>query len=182
MPQTPRQAAAFLVGLALALWLLTPFWGPAAEAERQLQGAPFGGLEGALFESVNTTRARAHRVPLARTRALDDVARAHSRDMARRRYLSHTSPEGKNPVDRIVDGGVVGFSLAAENIGMTDRGDPNREILEGWIASAVHRKNLLAPAFNTTGIGVAAASDGTLYYTQLYTSEPRAESDSKTAP
>jgi uncharacterized protein YkwD len=32
----------------------------------------------------------------------------------------------------------------------------------------VHRRNLLAPAFNTTGVGTARAADGTLYFTQLY--------------
>jgi uncharacterized protein YkwD len=32
----------------------------------------------------------------------------------------------------------------------------------------MHRRNLLAPAFNTTGVGSARASDGTLYFTQLY--------------
>ncbi len=56
---------------------------------------------------------------------------------------------------------------------MTDRADPNREILEGWLHSPVHRKNLLAPAFNQTGIGIAVAPGGTLYYTQLYTTRPR---------
>jgi uncharacterized protein YkwD len=76
-------------------------------------------------------------------------------------------------VDRIERGGVTGFSLAAENAGSTSRRDPVREILEGWQLSAVHRRNLLAPAFNTTGVGSARAPDGTLYFTQLYVTFPK---------
>ncbi len=172
MPRTPGQAIAFLVGLGLALWLLVPFWGaPSANAEEDREG--FATLETHLYRSVNTTRQGHHLVTLQRDAALDSVARAHSRDMARRRFFSHTNPEGLNAVGRLQQSGVAGFALAAENVGMTDRPDPNREILDGWLASTVHRKNLLAPAFNRTGIGVAVGNDGTLYYTQLYTSVPR---------
>ncbi len=173
LPRTPAQAIAFLVGLWLAFWLLVPLWAAPAAADTEAAASPFATLEGDLFRAVNTTRVSRHLVGLRRDPGLDRVARAHSRDMARRGYFSHTTPEGLNPVDRLSRGGVTGFALAAENVGMTDRPDPNREIHDGWLASPVHRKNLLAPAFNVTGIGVAAAADGTLYYTQLYTSVPR---------
>ncbi len=172
MPRTPVQALAFLAGLWLALWLLLPFWAiPAAADTSRDEG--FASLERQIFERVNRTRANHHLVVLRRDPALDAVARAHSQDMARRRYFSHTTPEGVNPVGRLQGGGVVGFSLAAENVGMTSRPDPTAEIHDGWLASPVHRKNLMAPAFNTSGIGVAVGPDGTLYYTQLYTSVPR---------
>lgn len=190
MPQTLAQALGFLLGLALALWTLVPLWGPAARAQatgpepiphtapdhsafRADADRPFATLEVDLFDSVNRTRGERHLIALSRDPALDDVARAHSRDMARRGFFSHTTPEGLNPVDRITRGGVAGFTLAAENVGKTDRADPNREILDGWLASTVHRRNLLAPAFNRTGIGIAVGSNGTLYYTQLYTTAPR---------
>lgn len=173
MPRTPIQALAFLTGLWLALWFLLPFWAaPSASAEDD-RGDPFATLETQLFHNVNTTRSAHHLVSLRRDSALDEVARTHSRDMARRRYLSHTNPEGLNPIGRLQQGGVAGFAMAGENVGMTNRADPNREILDGWLASPVHRKNLMAPAFNATGVGVATAADGTLYYTQLYTSVPR---------
>jgi uncharacterized protein YkwD len=66
-----------------------------------------------------------------------------------------------------------GFTLAGENIGSTNRPAPNREIVTGWLNSTVHRTNLLAPAFNATGIGIARAADGSLLYTQLYVTYPR---------
>jgi uncharacterized protein YkwD len=93
--------------------------------------------------------------------------------MARRFYLSHVTPEGLDPVGRLARGGVSGFSLAAENAGLTSEGEPNREILAGWLASPVHRQNLHAPPWNATGVGIARAADGTFYYTQLYVSYPR---------
>ena len=65
------------------------------------------------------------------------------------------------------------FALAAENVGLTSRPDPNDEILQGWIRSQVHLDNLEARPFNATGIGIARAANGTLYYTQLYVTFPR---------
>ncbi len=167
MPRTPAEALGFLTGLWLAVWLLQPL---AVRAEGA-GGRPQ--LEAALLESVNLVRADHNLVPLRRDPKLDAVARAHSRDMALRGFLAHDTPEGLNPVARLDRGGVSGFSLAGENIGLTNRGDPNREIVVGWLESPVHRANLLAPVFNTTGIGIAVAPSGALYYTQLYVTFPR---------
>ena len=144
----------------------------AASAE-PAEPAPFGALEATFHEQVNGVRASQHLIPLRRLPEIDRVARAHSEDMASRSYLSHVSPEGRNPVDRLHGGGVSGFTLAAENAGMTSRPDPNTEILQGWLHSADHRRNLYAPPFNATGIGIARAADGTFYYTQLYITLPR---------
>jgi uncharacterized protein YkwD len=169
VPRTPLQTLPFLFGLWLSLALLLPL----ATASGNESSPELAALEAHLFEGANQVRDRHHRITLARSPALDRVARAHSADMAARGYLAHENPEGENPVDRIERGGVTGFSLAAENAGSTSRRDPVREILEGWQLSAVHRRNLLAPAFNTTGVGSARAPDGTLYFTQLYVTFPK---------
>jgi uncharacterized protein YkwD len=171
MPRTFSQGAAFLLGFAIA-FLLSPMTVRLARADTAV-GAPFAELEAQLLEEVNAVRARHTLIPLRRMPELDRVARDHSADMARRNYLSHDSPEGANPVDRITRGGVDGFTLAAENLGRTNRGDPNREIVHGWLASPDHRRNLLTPPFNTTGIGIARATDGSLIYTQVYVTYPR---------
>jgi uncharacterized protein YkwD len=167
VPRTPAQALGFLTGLWLAVWLLQPL------AVRADDAGDRKDLEAALLDSVNRVRADHHLVPLRRDPMLDAVARAHSRDMALRGFLAHETPEGVNPVGRLDRGGVTGFSLAGENIGLTNRGDPNREIVVGWLESPVHRENLLAPFFNTTGIGIAVAPSGALYYTQVYVTFPR---------
>jgi uncharacterized protein YkwD len=170
VPRSLPDALGFLLGIWLALALLLPFAARGAETAPAPELAP---LEQALHEGANRVRAGHHRIALERRADLDRVARAHSTDMAVRRYLSHESPEGENPVDRLTRGGITGFSLAGENAGQTNRADPVREILEGWQRSPEHRTNLLAPAFNATGVGVARAADGTLYFTQLYVTFPR---------
>jgi len=170
MPRTFVQGLAFVLGFWIAL-LLSPFAARTAESPEAI--APYAGLEARFHQDVNRIRNGRHLIPLIRDASLDVVARAHARDMAVRRYLSHVNPEGQNPLQRIQSAGIGGFSLAAENAGLTDKTDPNQEILQGWLASPVHRKNLHAPPFNRTGVGIARAADGTYYYTQLYVTVPR---------
>lgn len=167
MPRTLGQAAAFLFGLWLALWL-SPFGARGESAD-----SGFADLEASLHRGVNEARAEQHLIPLERRAELDAVALGHSRDMVARHYLAHESPEGHNALYRLESGHVEGFSLAAENIGITDRPDPNREILRAWLQSEVHRTNLFSPPFNATGIGIARAPNGSLVYTQLFVTYPR---------
>jgi len=172
VPRNLPQALGFLLGFWIALWL-SPL---AAGAQPAASGSPpaeLAALEQRLHAAVNRVRAERHLIALERRPELDAVARAHSRDMVERRYFAHETPEGLSPVDRLARGDVSGFTLAAENLGITDRAEPTREILHAWRASEVHRKNLYAPPFNTTGIGVARARDGSLVYTQLYLTYPR---------
>lgn len=168
MPRSLPDALGFLLGVWIALALLLPFAARGAEADSELAA-----LEHELAAGANRVRADHRRIALERRADLDRVARAHSADMATRGYLAHENPEGLNPVDRLERGGVSGFRLAAENAGQTNRADPVREILTGWQLSPSHRTNLLAPAFNATGVGAARAGDGTLYFVQVYVTFPR---------
>jgi uncharacterized protein YkwD len=170
VPRTLAQAAAFLIGFWIVL-ALSPMSVAVARADGNTD--PFADLEARLFIEVNAVRARHHLIPLRRRPELDAVARGHSHDMARRNYMSHDTPEGANPVDRITRSGVSGFTLAAENLGKTNRRDPNHEIVQNWLASPDHRRNLLTPPFNTTGIGIVLAPDGSLIYTQVYVTYPK---------
>jgi len=170
VPRTPTQGVAFLLGFVIALWL-SPFLigvahGDAAESR-------WGDAEASLLEAVNAERERMHLIPLLRNRDLDAVARAHSADMARRNYLSHVNPEGLNPLERVQEAGIGGLTLVAENAGLTDRNDPTLEILQSWLTSPEHRRNLHAPPFNRTGLGIVRAGNGTWYVTQLYATVPR---------
>jgi uncharacterized protein YkwD len=169
VPRDFSSAGWFFFGLWLSLMLLGPLTAPwASAADPELVR-----MEAALHRSVNRFRSEQRLITLSRDPALDAVARAHSEDMVARHFFAHESPDGHNCVDRLERFGVQGFSLAGENVGMTNRPNPNQEILDGWLASPVHRENLTARPFNTTGIGIARAPDGTLLYTQLYVSFPR---------
>lgn len=164
MPRTLLDACGFLGGLWLALVLLLPLGAPWAAAE----DPGLALLESRLHQAVNEFRREQHLITLERRAELDAVARAHSEDMVRRGFFSHTSPEGHTWVDRLARAGVSGFTMAGENVGQTNRAEPNREILEGWKASPAHRENLTARPMNATGVGIARAPDGRLFYTQLY--------------
>lgn len=177
----PSHALAFLLGFGVALWLFLPlaappaFSGDAPSARAPAADPELARLEAELFEAVNRFRSEHHKIPLQRRPDLDAVAHGHSADMAGRRYLSHESPEGRNWVDRLALARIEGFAMAGENVGLTNKPGPNEEILQGWIHSPVHRENLLAAAFNATGLGIARGADGTLYYTQLYLTFPVVE-------
>jgi uncharacterized protein YkwD len=147
----------FLLGLWIGIALLL-----AALPARSAESDP-------LLDAVNEVRADHHLRLLAPRLELAEVAQAHADDMARRNYLSHVNPEGRNPLDRAQAAGVEGFRLLAENIGATSvRGDPHRAVLEEWLRSPEHHENLVHPAFNATGLGIAITTDGTTIYVQLY--------------
>lgn len=170
MPRDWKQGLCFLIGFAVVLWLgplvIQIAYGDVADDDLRK-------IEQQLFQQVNSVRGDYHRSDLARNGDLDDVARAHSLDMATRGFFAHDNPEGLSPLDRIQASPLKGYSLAAENIGKTTARAPSREILNGWMYSKTHRKNLLAPPFNTTGLGAARAPDGSLIITQLYVTLPR---------
>lgn len=169
MPRTLVQGFGFVLGFWIAL-ALSPFVIQVARAEG---AAPYADVEARFHAEVNVHREGLHLIAMERDPALDAVARAHSEDMARRAFFSHVNPDGQNPLDRIQASGREDFTLAAENVGLTTRGQPNQQILQGWIASPDHRRNLNSPPFNRTGIGIARAPDGSWYYTQLYLAVPR---------
>ncbi len=170
LPRNLREAAFFLFGLWAAFALLVPLVAPshANAAEPYLEE-----LEREIFTAVNRFRDERKLIPLARRPELDAVARAHSTDMIARGFFAHENPEGHIWVDRLRIAGVDGFSLAGENVGLTSRSDPVREIVGGWERSPVHLENLKARPFNATGVGIARAPDGTLYVTQLYLTFPK---------
>jgi len=171
MPTRPCHAMGFLLGFWLAL-VASLSLVPAAAHGAGAADPELARLEAELTASVNGYRGQHRLIPLARRPDLDAVARAHSLDMATRRFFSHHTPEGADWVARLGAGRVEGFAMAGENVGVTSKGQPNQEILNGWIHSPAHRENLLARPYNATGVGIARSADGSLYYTQLYLSFP----------
>ncbi len=145
---------AFLVGFALVLFLFLPAHSEALDP---------------IFGAVNQTRIEYHLRPLDLRSELSQVAQAHADDMASRDYLDHVNPEGQSPLSRARAAGLEGFRLLAENIGITSvRPDPHQTVLEHWLVSPEHRENVLHPAFNATGIGVAFTKARRTIYVQLY--------------
>ena len=75
---------------------------------------------------------------------------AHSKDMNERQYFSHVSPDG-NAVDvRVVQAGYA-YDTTAENIAVGVLSA--KQVVEEWMNSPGHRKNILAADYEEIGIG-----------------------------
>lgn len=82
------------------------------------------------------------------------VAQAHSEDMLRRRYFGHTSPEGRSPGDRLTAAG-IGWRSYAENIADSPQG--GKALLDLWLSSPGHRRNIETCTFTHHGVGRAGS-------------------------
>ncbi len=96
--------------------------------------------------------------------AMTAVARGHSSDMCSRDYFDHTGLDGRDPFDRLRDGGVR-FSSASENIAQ-GQGDPD-EVHTAWMNSAGHRRNILDGDYGRIGVGFDRCG-GQRYWTQVF--------------
>ncbi|MFC7340549.1 CAP domain-containing protein [Saccharopolyspora griseoalba] len=122
-------------------------------------GAQAKSVEGSVLSLVNVTRADAGCEPLRLDHRLNRAASAHSADMSRRGYFSHTTPEGVTFGERIRRAGYP--KPGAENIA---RGQTSaRQVVDDWLASSGHRENIVNCELRAVGIGVSP--DGQ-YWTQ----------------
>lgn len=94
--------------------------------------------------------------PLRADRALRRAALEHSEDMVERDFFEHENPDGLGPHGRIVRAGYRlrrgGFSTG-ENLATGDPGTP-AAMVDGWMHSPGHRKNILRAGFEEIGIGI----------------------------
>jgi len=127
-------------------------------------------LERALLVAVNAERASHGAGPLATDARLIEVARAHSRDMARRGFFGHFDPEGRGPGERLQRGYAEWVGAYAENVYHVEHADAleaaeatpealARRVVQGWMGSPGHRQNLLRVELTASGLGVWAARD-----------------------
>ena len=89
--------------------------------------------------------------PLQRDPALDRVAEAHSREMARTRTFAHVLPSDGSMTDRLRKAGYA-YRSAGENIGLSI--DPVAAH-EAIASSPAHLANLLDPHHRRLGVGIA---------------------------
>ena len=128
----------FLVLAICALWL------PVAGHALDIQD-----LGPAARDRINATRADAGRAAVAVNSALTQAATAHARDLARSGAFSHSGSNGSSVADRVRRQG-YGFCFVAENIA---KGQGSLEqVLNGWLASPAHRRNILASQAREFGL------------------------------
>ncbi len=134
-------------------------------------------LEQKIFNLTNEARRKNGLPSLEPDGMLKTKAREKSDDMLKKDYFSHTSPDGKTLKDRLQEEGPATLrtmSSAGENIYMGAKFDYSvdirtqaRLIVDGWMTSPGHRKNMLDPNFTHMGIGVAARGKE-CYATQIF--------------
>lgn len=112
--------------------------------------------ETSIFNLVNKER-KSQGLPVLRLHVqIRRLARAHSADMYQKGYFAHRNREGKDPFDRMADGGVT-FAFAGENLALA----PTIDLVhQGLMNSPGHKKNILSPDFTDLGIGVYKGSYG----------------------
>lgn len=111
-----------------------------------------------LLDDTNAARSANGIAGLGLNSKLNAAAQAKADDMAARNYWSHNTPEG-NPPWIFDDAQGYAYLKLGENLaaGFSD----NQATINGWMASAPHRENLLDPAFVEVGFGFANNPDYT---------------------
>jgi uncharacterized protein YkwD len=113
-------------------------------------------VRGATLCLLNQHR-RAHGLaPLRSNARLQAAATRYAGQMVRQRFFDHTAPDGTTFDQRIRAAGYVSFQTLAENIawGAGRQATPAR-IVDGWMHSSGHRRNILDRDLHEIGIGIA---------------------------
>jgi uncharacterized protein YkwD len=143
-----------LGGVPLYVFLFA--WPRSEYFSRQTAGiADAQAVREAMLAIVNAARLVEGRQPLILDPQLNTAAQAHAQDMLARTYYSHETPEGSLPRQRVTAAGVsadvVGENLAAGQTSVEN-------VMEAWLHSSDHRRNILEPRFTHLGVGIAVGS------------------------
>lgn len=143
--------------------------------EPELDESPLQNLDQArqtLLNLINADRA-AHSLPaVALANDLNEVAQAHSANMARLNFFGHTNPAGLGPDDRRKNAKIT--TPIRENLGKA----ANLELVEaGLMRSPVHRAAIITPEMERVGLGIVKDSEGYFLVTQNFAVHPTAKTE-----
>jgi uncharacterized protein YkwD len=122
-------------------------------------------LKQSVFQKVNEYRVSQNISPLKLDPVISQPSEQHSQNMATGKVtFSHAGSEQR--FDQISN--QIAYQKIAENVGYNSGySNPAEQVVEGWIKSDGHRKNMLGD-YNLTGIGVAKNPEGEYYFTQIF--------------
>ncbi len=125
-------------------------------------------LPAVVIDLTNQERVENNKSQLVRNAVLDKAAAAKAQHMADNEYFAHFAPDGTTPWEFFKDEGYV-YAHAGENLAIhfTD----SAEVVEAWMLSPAHKKNIVDPKFREIGVGTARGTfDGydTVYVVQLF--------------
>lgn len=112
-----------------------------------------------------TTTKRKGAEPLVWNQTLADAAKVQANYLIKKNKLSHTGANGSNVGMRVKKLGykwiAVGENLAIGQITL-------KEVIQDWMQSPGHRRNILEPAFTEFGAAVVVSSKGQLIWVQVF--------------
>lgn len=115
-----------------------------------------------VFNIVNQERANAGLNPLAYDTQIEQAANLRAQEIVQ--SFSHTRPNGTSCFTVFKEMG-ISYTMVAENIAYGQR--TPAEVMNGWMNSEGHRKNILTPELTNIGVGVYQ-SGNTIYWVQLF--------------
>ncbi|MFF5703750.1 CAP domain-containing protein [Streptomyces sp. NPDC012794] len=131
----------------------------AEPAAPQAPGAPSDALTKVL-ELVNQARAAAGCPAVTINEKLTKAAQDHSADMAAHRNMSHTGSDGSDAGRRLTRAGYE-WRTYGENVAYGYNSP--EQVMEGWMNSPGHKRNILDCSYKEIGIGLAQPGQ---YWTQ----------------
>lgn len=163
----------FGVCVVIALFsVINPLTVAEGKSEVKKYVIPDSGLdneEKKIFELVNKERRKYSLESLEWDSNLADLARSYSKKMAQEHFFSHYDSRGNSVVDRAKAMRIKKWQKIGENLFMCEGYEKySYTAVKGWMNSPGHRQNILDENYNQTGIGIAKASDGTIFVTQVF--------------
>lgn len=125
-----------------------------------------GGVSDDVIDLVNSERSAQRRSSLKSDETLNMIAEQRAREIAVK--FSHTRPDGSKCSSLLQENDIVNV-YAGENIAAGHRSA--EEVMNTWMNSDGHRKNILNENYTRIGVGVYEASNGTIYWVQVFTSD-----------
>ncbi len=107
---------------------------------------------GVLETLANKDRVRENLSSLTKSPLLTKAAQMKADDMVARGYFAHNTPEGLTPWYWFVKAGYR-YKYAGENLAVSFI--DSKEVHEAWMASTLHRDNILNPDFTEIGIATS---------------------------
>ncbi|MGL5756874.1 MAG: CAP domain-containing protein [Paraclostridium sp.] len=137
---------------------------PSTENKPSTPSGNFASFQQEVLSLVNVERTNRGLQPLKFSSELSKVATLKSQDMIDKNYFDHTSPTYGSPFDMMKQFG-ISYNAAGENIAMGQ--ETPKEVMNSWMNSSGHRKNILNPDFTELGVGIAS-NGSSLYWTQMF--------------
>lgn len=132
-----------------------------------------------MLAAINQARLAANRPgegrkirPLHWDARLAKAAMKHSLDMAAHDYVSHVGSRGDSPLDRLARVGVAWRAMGENLAKNVSSLKAEQALMDEPPSEPNHRHNILNPAYNYAGVGIARGKDGMIYITQEFAKEP----------